>query len=76
MGTNGGASGGDVRFIETYTDGKVDICGVDNHQISVIPLVAAGGVTKTITGAVIVIIHQCACHGKNKTINSSSKIEN
>ena len=30
-GANGGVAGSDMRVIETYTDRKVDIRGIDNH---------------------------------------------
>ena len=59
-------SGSDVRFFENHTDRKVEIRSIDNHQISAITLVTFGGVTITITGKVIVIMHQCANHGKKK----------
>ena len=72
---NGGIKGSDVRVIENHPDRKVDICGVDNHQISAILLVTVGGVTITITGEVTVIMHQHVCHGKNKPIHSSPQIE-
>ena len=64
-----------MRVIETHPDHKVNICGIDNHQSSIIPLVTAGGVTKTVTGKVIVIMHQHEHHGKRKPTNSSPKIE-
>lgn len=38
---NGGVEERDVRFIETHSDCKVYIRGIDNHQISSIPLVSA-----------------------------------
>ena len=72
-GANGRVSGIDVRVTETHSDRKVEIHGVDNHHISVIPLVTAGGVTKTITGEVIVIMQQHACNGKNKIIHYSPR---
>ena len=56
-GANGGVGGSDVRVIETYADRKVNIRGIDNHEISAISLVTSGGVTATITGEVIVIMH-------------------
>ena len=55
-----------MRVIEIHPDRKVDIRGIDNHEITAIPLVTAGGVTSTITGEVIVIMHQYAYHGKKK----------
>ena len=63
---NGKVEGRDVRVIETNPDRKVDIRGVENHQISAIPLVTAVGVTTTTTGEVIVIMHQHPHHGKKK----------
>ena len=75
MGANGGVSGSDMRVIKTYPGRKVDIRSVDNHQISSIPLSTAGGVTATITGEVIVIKYQHACHDQNKTIHSYPQIE-
>ena len=45
-GANGGVADSDVRVIETHPDHKVDIRGIDDHQISAIPLVTDGGVIK------------------------------
>ena len=42
-GDNGGVADSDMRVIETYLDHKVEIRGIDNHQISAIPLVTSGG---------------------------------
>ena len=64
-----------MRVFETHPDRKVNIRDVDNHQISAIPLVTEGVVTATMTGEVIVIMHQHARHGKNKTIHYSPQIE-
>ena len=51
-GANGGIAGNDVRII-SKTDRSVDIQGIDNHRINVIPIVTAGGVTTTQKGPVI-----------------------
>ena len=74
-GANGGVTGSDARVIETHPDRKVDIHGIDNHELTAKPLVTAGGVRSTIAGEVILIMHQYAYHGKNKTIHSSSQVE-
>ena len=74
-GTNGGVAGSYARVIETHLDRKVDIRAIENHEITVIPLVTVGGVTSTIRGEVILIMHQYAYHGENKTIHSSPQIE-
>ena len=55
-GANGGVTGSDVKVIETHTDRKVDMRGVNNHKIYFLPLVTAGGVIATATGEVIVSI--------------------
>ena len=68
-GANGGVVGIDVRVIKTYPDRKVNI---QSHAIT---LVAAGGATTNIIVEDIAIMHQYACHGKNKTINYSPQIE-
>ena len=72
--SNGGVVGREERAIETHPDRKDDIRDIDSHEITAIPLETVGGVTSTITGKVVLIIHQCACHGKNKTIHSSTQI--
>ena len=56
-GSNGGASGIDVRVIETHPDLKVDIRGMDAYKITAIPLENAVGATSTIIGEVTVIMH-------------------
>ncbi len=41
-GANGGIAGDDARIIEK-SDRMVDVRGIDNHQITNIPIVTAGG---------------------------------
>ena len=74
-GDNGIVSVRDVRVVETNPNRKVGIRGIDNHHASVIPLATGGGVTATMTDEIIVIMHQCPCHGRNKINNSSPQIE-
>ena len=74
MGANGGVAGNGVRVIAKHPYTTVDVRGIDNHEIAYIPLVTSGGVALTISGELIIIMHQCACHGKNKTIHSSPQI--
>ena len=66
---NSGVTVSDVRVIKTHPDRKIDIRGIENHEITAIPLVTSGGVTSNITGEFVVILHQNAHHGKNKTIH-------
>ena len=74
-GANEGVTGIDVRIIETHSDRKVDIRGIDNHETTSILMVTAGGATLAITGEVTLIVLQHAHHGKNETIHSSPRIE-
>ena len=74
-GANGGVAGNDVRVIEKHSDKTCNIKGIDNHEVPSIPIVTAGGVTSTISGEVIIIMHQYAYHPKCPTIHSSAQIE-
>ena len=74
-GANGGIAGNDVRIIEKSPHHFVNIRGIDNHEITEVPIVTAGGVIHTQHGPVIAIMHQYAYHGKNKTIHSSMQLE-
>jgi hypothetical protein len=61
-GTNGGIAGDDVRIIER-TLCTVDVRGIDNHEVTGIPIVTAGGVVMTQHGPVIGIFPQYAYLG-------------
>ena len=73
-GANGGIAGNDVRVIERLHR-HVDVQGIDNHIMDNIPIVTAGGVTKTQRGEVILILNQYAFFGKGTSIHSSPQIE-
>ncbi len=53
----------------------VNVRGIDNPQITNIPIVTAGGVIKTQHGPAIAILHQYAYTGQGKTIHSSGQLE-
>ena len=73
-GANGGLAGSDVRII-TKTDRTIDVNGIDNHQVSNLPIVTAGGVAKSQLGEVIVILNQYAGIPEGRTIHSSVQLE-
>jgi len=73
-GANGGIAGDDVRIVEK-TDRKVDLSGIDSHEVRDLPIVTAGAVVQTQRGPVIAIMHQYAYMGEHKTIHSSAQIE-
>ncbi len=75
-GANGGVAGADVRVISPNDDGRtVHVNGIDDHQITDLPIATYGGVVQSQRGEVIVILHQYAYHGKGKTIHSSGQLE-
>jgi hypothetical protein len=74
-GANGGIAGSDVRVIAEVPGLTVDVTGIDNHQMSSLKIVTAGGVTKTQRGNIIVILNQYAYTGRGKTIHSCGQIE-
>ena len=73
-GDNGGIAGADVRVIEKLHR-QVDVQGIDNHQMTNIQIVTAGGVTRTQRGEVILIMNQYAYVGKGTSIHSSPQME-
>jgi hypothetical protein len=75
-GANGGIAGADTRIIERHPHRTVDICGIDNHEITSTPIVTAGAVAKSQRGDVILIMHQHACyHQQDESIHSSGQLE-
>ena len=75
MGANDSATVNDVRMTAQHPDKKVDVCAIDNNEITAIPLVTAEGVSSTATGEVVLVVHQHAYHEKKKTKHSSTQIE-
>ncbi len=73
-GANGGLVGSDVRCLST-TDRMVDVQGIDNHQLTNIPIVTAAGLVQTQRGPVVIIMNQYARVLKGKTIHSSAQME-
>ena len=73
-GENGGIAGNDIRVI-TKTDRMVDVSGIDNHEMTNLQIVTAGGVVKSQRGNIIVILNQFAHVPNGKTILSSIQLE-
>jgi len=71
---NGGIGGSDVWVI-FKTHCSVDVQGIDNHQMTNIPITTVGGGINTQHSAVIVILHQYACTSLGTSIHSSVKLE-
>ena len=77
-GANGGIAGNDVRLIPSLSSSphrSVNIMGIDNHQLTDVPLVSVGGTCSSHVGPVILIFHQYAHYGKGKSIHSPVQLE-
>eukprot|EP00934_Nitzschia_sp_Nitz4_P008068 Nitzschia sp. Nitz4//scaffold70_size99833//3673//6700//NITZ4_004582-RA/size99833-snap-gene-0.139-mRNA-1//-1//CDS//3329557096//8058//frame0 len=73
-GANGGIAGDDVRII-AKTDRRVDISGIDSHEVNDIPIVSVGGVVQSQAGPLLLIFHQYGSLGRGKSIHSSLRLE-
>ena len=67
-------AGDDQKIIET-SDRKVDFSGIDNHELTGLKVVTAGGVIKSQRCDIIVILIQFAYVPGVKTILSCSHLE-
>ena len=74
-GANGGMAGTDVRVIAISPHRKVNVQGIDKHQLTDIPIVSCGGVIETRQGKVIAIFHQYAHLPTGPSIHSSGQME-
>ena len=73
-GANGGIAGDDVRVIDK-TMWMVDVRGINNHEVSGLPIATVGAVILTQHGPVIAIMPQYAYLGHGKTIHSATQLE-
>ncbi|CAJ1950921.1 unnamed protein product [Cylindrotheca closterium] len=73
-GANGGIAGDDARIIHK-SNCTVDVQGIDNHQVTDIPIVTLAGLIHTQRGPAIAIMHQQAYIGKGQSILSSGQME-
>ena len=74
--TNGGIAGNDVRIIETNSPVRtVNVRGIDNHELTSIPIVTCAGVVTTQKGPITLIMNQYASIGKGHSIHSFTQLE-
>ena len=74
-GANGGIAGDDVRVINRAPGRTVDVQGIDNHQVTDIPIVTSLGFIQTQRGPAIAVMNQQAYIGKGQSILSSGQME-
>ena len=72
-GANGGIAGTDTRII-ARTRHYCDLSGIDNHEMTHVPIVTAGAKVRTNRGYVILIMHNYAKVPNHKTIHSAHQL--
>ena len=73
-GANGGLAGSDMRVIYK-THHKINISGIDNHEVNGLDVVTAATLLNTSLGKVIGIFNEYAYLGKGSSIHSSGQLE-
>jgi hypothetical protein len=73
-GANGGVFRLDVKILE-YSQQKITLTGLDNHQVKNLPICTGAAYAITHCGPVILIMHQYAFIGHGKTIHASGQLE-
>ena len=73
-GANGGLAGSDMRVIYK-THRKINISGIDNHEVNGLDVVTAATLLNTSLGKVIGIFNEYAHLGKGSSIHSSGQLE-
>ena len=73
-GANGGLAGSDMRVIYK-THRKINISGIDNHEVTGLDVVTAATLLNTSLGKVIGIFNEYAYPGKGSSIHSSGQLE-
>ena len=73
-GTNGGLAGSYMHVIHR-TNRKINIQGIDNHEVTGLDVVTDATLLNTSQGKVIGIFHEYAYLGKGSSIHSSGQLE-
>ena len=73
-GANGGLAGSEMRVIYK-THRKINISGIDNHEVNGLDVVTAATLLNTSLGKVIGIFNEYAHLGKGSSIHSSGQLE-
>ncbi|KAL7576900.1 hypothetical protein ACA910_006664 [Epithemia clementina (nom. ined.)] len=73
-GANGGLAGSNMRVLEK-SGCFITIVGIDNHELTGLPIVSCAAKFETNHGPVIGIFHEYAYHGKGKSIHAPGQLE-
>ena len=73
-GANGGLAGADMRVIHT-TPRKINIVGIDDHELRGLNVVTAAALLDTQKGPIIGVLHEYAHLGKGRSIHAAGQME-
>ena len=73
-GANGGLAGADMRVIHT-TPRKINIVGIDDHELTGLNVVTAATLLDTKKGPIIGVFHEYAHLGQGRSIHAASQME-
>ena len=73
-GANGGLAGADMRVIHT-TPRKINIVGIDDHELTGLNVVTAAALLDTQKGPIIGVFHEYAHLGKGRSIHAAGQVE-
>ena len=73
-GANGGLAGADMRVIHT-TPRKINIVGIDDHELTGLNVVTAAALLDTQKGPIIGVFHEYAHLGKDRSIHAAGQME-
>ena len=73
-GANGGLAGADMRVIHT-TPRKLNIVGIDDHELTGLNVVTAAALLDTQKGQIIGVFHEYAHLGKGRSIHAAGQME-
>ena len=71
---NGGLAGDDMRVIHT-TPRKINIVGIDDHELTGLNVVTAATLLDTQKGPIIGVFHEYAHLGKGRSIHAAGQME-
>ena len=73
-GANGGLAGAIFRVLQK-THRKINIVGIDDHELTALNVVAAAALLDTQKGPIIGIFHEYAHFHKGRSIHAAGQIE-
>ena len=73
-GANGGLAGADMRVIHT-TPRKINIVGIDDHELTGLNVVTAAALLDTQKGPIIGVFHEYDHLGKGRSIHAAGQME-